>query len=106
VVFANCPISPPAWTGSISGRPGEPTYSAALALYLASERCTRTRGLFSYAFGRYGEVPIPVSKGWRVEGDAAPELADIEAHWDEICSRAAFDEPMDVYDEYALVLGL
>lgn len=86
-------------------RRGEPAYSAALALYLASERCTRTRGLFSYAFGRYGEVAIPVSKGWRVEGDAVPEPADIEAHWDAICSRDAFDEPMDVYDEYALVLG-
>lgn len=89
-----------------ANRRGDPAYSAALALYLASERCTRTRGLFSYAFGRYGEVPIAVSKGWRVEGDAVPEPADIAAHWDAICARDAFDEPADVYDEYALVLGI
>lgn len=86
-------------------RCGDPAYSAALALYLASDRCTRTRGLFSYAFGRYGEVPIAVSKGWRIDEERVPEPADIEAHWGAICARDAFDEPADVYDEYARVLG-
>ena len=88
-----------------ANRRGDPAYSAALALFLASERCTRSHGVFSYAFGRYGEMPVAVSKGWRVKGEGVPGLAEIEAHWSEICGRAALDEPADVYDEYALVLG-
>ena len=88
-----------------ANRRGDPAYSSALALYLASERCTRSHGVFSYAYGRYGEMPIAVSKGWRVEEEGVPELADIEAHWGAISSRAAFDEPADVYDEYALAIG-
>ncbi|PJG46007.1 hypothetical protein CAF53_17425 [Sphingobium sp. LB126] len=89
-----------------ANRKGDPGYSAALALYLASDRCARTRGVFSYAFGRYGEVPLAVSRGWQVEGDEMPGPAEIEKHWDAICRRDELDEPADVYDEYALVLGI
>lgn len=81
----------------------DPAFSSALALYLASDRCTRSRGLFSFARGRYGEVFTAVAKGWRTNGSVMVEPQDIAAHWDEICARTAFDEPADVYDEYALV---
>ena len=48
---------------------------------------------------------IGVGKGWRVEEAGTPEPADIAAHWDAICARGSLDEPADVYDEYAQVLG-
>jgi len=84
-----------------SGRKrGDPAYNAGLALFLASERCPATRGIFSSIRGRYAEAFVGVTRGWSVAGETPPDIDDIAAHWTEICDRAGFSEPKDVYDEF------
>lgn len=84
-----------------SGRKrGDPAYNAALALFLASDQCPSTGGIFSMIRGRYAEVFIGVARGWHAPGETPPSIDDVAAHWDEICDRAGFSEPADVYDEF------
>ncbi len=81
-------------------RRGDPAYNAGLALFLASDRCPSTRGIFSAIRGRYAEVFVGVGRGWHATGETPPSIEDIAAHWEEICARDGFSEPQDVYDEF------
>lgn len=77
-----------------------PEFNTPLALYLVSEGCSATHGIYSSNAGRYARVRICAGEGWHAtRGDAPPSLEDIAAHFAEIEDGSRPAEPMTVYDE-------
>jgi NAD(P)-dependent dehydrogenase (short-subunit alcohol dehydrogenase family) len=77
-----------------------PEFNTALALYLVSEACTATHGLYSSCAGRYARVRICAGEGWHApRGATPPSVEDIAAHFDAIEARTNFVEPMTAFDE-------
>jgi NAD(P)-dependent dehydrogenase (short-subunit alcohol dehydrogenase family) len=74
-----------------------------MAVYLASEACTRTQHFYSAANGRFARVFVGATAGWNTPGDAPPSVEDIAGHLDVIEDRAAYDLPTSVYDELELI---
>jgi NAD(P)-dependent dehydrogenase (short-subunit alcohol dehydrogenase family) len=97
-------------TGSrdLAGGPGvaldsprlDPTFVAPLVVYLASEACQSTHGIYSAVAGRFTRVGVAVGRGWRSAGGAtAPSVDDIAAHWSEIDCITEPLYPSSVADE-------
>jgi NAD(P)-dependent dehydrogenase (short-subunit alcohol dehydrogenase family) len=63
----------------------DPTFVAPLTLYLASNRCTTTHGIYMANLGTYARVFIALGRGWRsAQDEIAPSVEDIAAHWEKI----------------------
>lgn len=78
-----------------------PAFNTPLALYLVSEACTATHGVYSANSGRYSRVRICASEGWFAPmGSTPPSVDDIAAHFDQICTLGEYSEPMTPYDEF------
>ncbi len=78
----------------------QPGQNTPLAVYLVSERCTSTHGLFSAVAGRYAQVVIGHTEGWAAPGLAAlasPE--EVDANWDRIVQRRELYFPQHNYEE-------
>lgn len=104
------------WTGQIEagdtilpealGNSMSPEFNTPLAVFLASERCTHTRGLFSQCIGRSAKVFIGAVTGWQAPRQSPPNVNDIAAHWDEICDGSrGFIVPLTVRDEREMILA-
>jgi len=79
----------------------DPAYNMPLALYLVSEGCQHTHGIFTQNSGRYAQVRIAACDGWVApQADAPPTLEEIAAHWGEICDPTITHEPHTVYEEF------
>ena len=82
----------------------EAPFNTPLALYLVSEQCASTHGVYSVNSGRYAKVRICAADGWVSPiGAPPPTLEDISAHFDEICDGAFCHEPLTVYEEFNAV---
>ncbi len=78
-----------------------PEFNTPLALYLVSEACTATHGVYSANSGRYARVRTCAAEGWVApKGHVAPSIEDIAAHFDQVCELGDFSEPMTVYEEF------
>lgn len=81
-----------------------PAFNTPLALYLASEACRSTHGIFSANAGRYAKVHIGAADGWVAPaGETPPTPEDIADHYDTIADAAIYHEPLTVYDEFVAV---
>ncbi len=79
-------------------------FNTPLVLYLVSEACTATHGLYSSNSGRYARVRICAAEGWVAPmGSTPPSPEDIAANFDRISNGAVYHEPMTVYDEFTAV---
>lgn len=82
----------------------EVPFNTPLAVYLVSEQCRSTHGIYSANSGRYAKVRICAADGWVAPMGAVPPTADdIAAHFDRICDAAVYHEPLTVYDEFTAV---
>jgi len=82
----------------------QPAFNTPLALYLASEQCESTHGIFSSNGGRYAQVLIHATEGWiSPAGTEAASVEDIAAHFAEITDAATLHRPLTVYDEFTAV---
>ncbi len=82
----------------------EVPFNTPLAVYLVSEACTSTHGIYSQNSGRYAKVRICAADGWVAPmGPNPPSVEDIAAHWDNITDGAIVHEPLTVYDEFTAV---
>ena len=82
----------------------EVPFNTPLAVYLVSEACTSTHGIYSQNSGRYAKVRICAADGWVAPmGPNPPSVEDIAAHWDNITDGAIVHEPPTVYDEFTAV---
>ena len=81
-------------------------FNTPIAVYLASEACSVTRGLFSQCLGRTARVFIGAAHGWQAQRQSAPTVEEIAQHWGEIVDiENGFDVPWTPNEELALVLG-
>lgn len=82
----------------------EVPFNTPLVVYLVSEQCTSTHGIFSANSGRYSQVRICAADGWVAPmGTTPPSAEDIATHFDEICDVTVYHEPLTVYDEFTAV---
>jgi cytochrome P450/NAD(P)-dependent dehydrogenase (short-subunit alcohol dehydrogenase family) len=81
-----------------------PEFVTPLVVYLASESCSSTHGLYSAVGGRYARVFVGVTPGW--QGDAAqpPRPEDIELHLAVIEDRSEFSVPMTHFEELEYIM--
>ncbi|WP_237449884.1 hypothetical protein [Novosphingobium silvae] len=79
-------------------------FNTPLALYLVSEECSATHGIYSCNAGRYARVRICAAEGWVAPaGSQPPSIEDIADHFGQIEELGDFSEPMTVYDEFGAV---
>jgi len=79
-------------------------FNTPLVLYLASEQCRHSHGIFSANSGRYAQVHICAADGWVTPAGTTPASPeDVAAHFGEVCDMARYHEPMTVYDEFNAV---
>jgi NAD(P)-dependent dehydrogenase (short-subunit alcohol dehydrogenase family) len=84
----------------------DPTFVAPLVVYLASEACQSTHGIYSAVAGRFTRVGVALGRGWRCpDGTTAPSADDVSAHWAEIDRITELFFPSTVADEVRLALG-
>ena len=79
-------------------------FNTPLAVYLVSETCTSTHGIYSANSGRYAKVRILSADGWVAPiGPVPPSVEDIGAHFEKICDGEVTHELLTVYDEFGAV---
>lgn len=82
----------------------EVPYNTPLALYLVSELCESTHGIYSANSGRYAKIRICAADGWVAPmASPPPSPEDIATHFEQICAPDIYHEPMTVYDEFSAV---
>jgi len=81
----------------------DPSFVTPLVVYLASEACQTTHGIFSATWGRYARAFLNFSQGWVGPRQDAPRAEDIAAHWAEVENRRDIVEPAYLEDEFALI---
>ncbi len=84
-------------SASPSQRRLEPQWVMPLAVYLVSDQCHATHGIYSAVSGRYARVFIGTTPGWTPASAATVE--DIAAAWRQIEARDGYCEPDSVYHE-------
>lgn len=77
-----------------------------LVVYLVSEACQSTHGIYSAALGRYARVFLAASDGWVGPRDTPPPAEDIAAHFGEITRVDHFSIPASLADEFVEVVKL
>jgi len=92
--------------GQYIGNSGTAPFVTPLVVYLASEHCPSTHGIYSAAFGRYARVFIAASDGWRGPRDKPASADDIAAHFGEITSQNKVCVPASLVDEFAEIFKL
>ena len=82
----------------------EVPFNTPLAVYLVSEACTSTHGIYSQNSGRYAKVRILAADGWVAPmGASPPSVEDVATHWDRITDGSVAHEPLTVYEEFTAV---
>lgn len=80
-----------------------PEWVTPMAVYLASEACTRTQRFYSAAVGRYARVFVGAAAGWYADDTGPPSVEDLVAHLDDVERLDDFDLPSSVFDELDLI---
>jgi NAD(P)-dependent dehydrogenase (short-subunit alcohol dehydrogenase family) len=70
----------------------EPEFVAPLVVYLASDACSATGGLYSAAASRYARAVVGVPRGWAPATAEVPSVEELAEHWAEI---EAHDGPIE-----------
>ena len=79
-------------------------YNVPLALYLVSEACRDSHGVYSQCAGRYARVFMGPCDGWLSPRGEAPSSDDVAAHWNLISRPGVPHRPESLYEEIALVV--
>ena len=81
-------------------------FNTPLAVYLASEACTETRGLWSQCLGRAARVFVGTVPGWQAQRQSPPTVEEIAGHWEQIRNTdGPFYIPETPHAELGLVLS-
>lgn len=82
----------------------EVPFNTPLVVYLVSEQCSSTHGIYTQNSGRYAKVRISAADGWVAPmGATPPSVEDIAAHWEQVCDPALEHQPLTVYEEFSAV---
>ncbi|MCB0973408.1 MAG: SDR family oxidoreductase [Actinobacteria bacterium] len=84
----------------------DPEFVTPLVLFLASEQCEETHGVWSVGGGRYARVFVGMTQGWMASREAGyPKPEDVRDHMDEIKDPDDFVTPNGVQDEIMMLLS-
>jgi NAD(P)-dependent dehydrogenase (short-subunit alcohol dehydrogenase family) len=120
-VAVNC-LFPNATGGRLGGKPGDvrpdadflaaagqrsrhyldgmdPSFTAAMACYLASRACATSQNMYSVLGGKYSRIFVGLTRGWFKPGPVAPSLEELVEHLGEIDDRSAYAVPSSGLDE-------
>jgi NAD(P)-dependent dehydrogenase (short-subunit alcohol dehydrogenase family) len=126
-VLVNC-LFPNATGGRLGGKPGDvrpdadflaaaatkvphyidgmhPSFVAAMACYLASDRCTTSQNMYSVLGGKYSRIFAGLTEGWLRLGKVAPTPEEIVAHLRQIDDLSRYDVPRSGLDEMDTVIA-
>jgi hypothetical protein len=99
-------------TGALYGALGDklgnsidPSFVTPLVVYLCSEACDSTHGIYSSTLGRYARVFLSMGEGWVGPRMEAPRAEDMAAHWAAICEKKGAQELGSLMDEFRMVAG-
>jgi len=82
-----------------------PEFTTGLAVYLASEACTTTRGIYSSCAGRMARVFVGATEGWHGPRDTPCTAEEIAARFNTICDTAnGAHIPESPGDEFRVVV--
>jgi NAD(P)-dependent dehydrogenase (short-subunit alcohol dehydrogenase family) len=95
-----------AMAGPYLGNSGTPPFVTPLVVYLVSEACDSTHGIYSASLGRYARVFVAASNGWIGPRDRAPTAEDVEEHFTTICDQKNFTVPGSLRDEFIDIIKL
>jgi NAD(P)-dependent dehydrogenase (short-subunit alcohol dehydrogenase family) len=76
-----------------------PEFVTPLVVYLASEPCAVTQGVYSAVGGRYARVMLGVTAGWWSSGEEPPTPEAVADHWDTVEDTNEYDLPRSVMEE-------
>ena len=77
-----------------------------LVVYLCSEACQTTHGIFTVGGGRYARVFVGTNNGWFSGPDGVPSVEEISDHLDEITDLSNYIVPSNVNEETALFASM
>ena len=80
-----------------------PGWAVPIVTYLASEACTQTHRYYSNTSGRYGQVFVGATLGWRPDADKPPTAEEIAEHVETIDDLREFDVPSSAYEEMQIL---
>lgn len=83
----------------------KPEWVAAMASYLASDRCDHSQAIYSVLGGKFARAFIGLTEGWYTAAEQAPSAEDILAHLGQIDDRARYAVPLSGLDEMDTVLA-
>lgn len=81
-----------------------PGFNVPLAVFLVSEACTQTHGIYTQIGGRYARVSIAASAGWYSPGEALPTADAVADHWQQVQDRLVLTYPENAYEELEIVI--
>jgi len=90
--------------GAQLGNSATPAFVSPMAIFLVSEACRSTHGIYSASLGRYARVFVAAGSGWIGPRMAAPTVEDIATHFDEIGSSAHLSFPESLADEFTEII--
>ncbi len=83
-----------------------PEFNMPIAVYLASEANSATKGIFTQCLGRTAQMIIGVPPGWAAHRQSPPSVDDIAAHFEQICAMpGGFYTPPSPSEELMHVLS-
>jgi len=89
--------------GDKLGNTPEPSFVMPLAVYLCSEACDSTHGIYSASLGRYARVFTSVGAGWVGPRTAAASVEEVAAHWAQVCEKQGAAEVGSLMGEFELI---
>ncbi len=89
------------WSAAL-GRHFDPSYTAGLVTFLASDACSTHHGIYSACGGRIGRVFVGVTRG--IADDAPLDADAVASGWEKIRDAArGYDVPAHIADEFRIV---
>jgi NAD(P)-dependent dehydrogenase (short-subunit alcohol dehydrogenase family) len=77
-----------------------PEANTPLVLYLVSEHCKATHGIYSCNSARYARVFVAATEGYVAQGGRIATPVEIAANWSVVENRARYHTPQSVYEEF------
>lgn len=88
------------------GNSMDPGFTTGLAVFLASEACTSTKGIYSSCAGRMARVFIGASEGWHGSRETPASAEQVAEHFNEINDLSGGAHiPANPADEFRIVLA-
>jgi hypothetical protein len=84
-----------------AGNALDPHFVTPMVVYLASEECKSTHGIYSATWGRYAQAFVALSEGWLGPRDTPASVEDVAQHFAAIRRSDNLVIPQHLSDEFS-----